>query len=939
MERGELLTHVGLDVFVAFDFETTGFDAARDGIIEFSAVRFRGGLVEDSFSTLVNPGFSIPPHIVSLTGITDAMVREAPPEEEIAGKALSFLGKDPLVAHNIDFDLRFLGRLQSTHLGDTVSIPNVLYDTLVLSQAYLYFHANHRLATVGEYLGHPRTGEHRALADATLCGQILVSLVEEAASYPLSLTQRLASLFASTSVPNGQLFENLVRLMVRMNLSGRGLVPSRIQKPVPSNVFAHHGSSGEVPESAEDVFGNGGRFSRQKGFEVRPGQIQYSEFVSRILEKGGVGITEAETGLGKSVAYLLPALRWGIREEQGPTVVSCYTRHLQDQLFNQELPKLVQALDISFAATVLKGRQNYLCRTRLDWLTEDAGKLLSPYEVQSLAPIIVWLHWTRTGDFEECPGFLNRKASRVKALIQSDPGFCSRQMCAGHKGCFLAPIREASMRADLIVGNHSLLLSELSNPGILPRFSRVIIDEAHNLVKVAYDHFRVVLHRAGIRDRLASADPKSRRSSRLKTQMNKVGAAHPAVARRFSRVQSGVRHVLDASDRFFRHLAVERSGDYDPGRSYSQRKRFRDFESHFKNLVPDLDSLVEFLEDLTHHLTALHRKLKELPEGSVDIASRVTVERLVESATEILEAVQSVALEEKSDWVYWEEGLFSNQELTVSLNGVPVHIGQKLVEVLFSPLDAVVATSATLRVGESFEYIRSRLGLTDFTEKSIHAGAFPSPFHYEDQCRYFQWAGKIPPESPDFPNLLADVIRQIRSAWGKRTLVLFTSREALDGCHRVLQSRGDAGQMPLFVQHAGSSRGSLLQGFKSSPGSVLLGTSSFWEGVDLPRESLEVLVVTKLPFDVPDDPVIQAYNETVDREGGNSFLQHTVPEAAIRLRQGFGRLIRSSHDEGIFINMDNRVMTRQYGHHFQQAIPVKLTPFTSPDQLEGRRDE
>lgn len=933
MELPELLEHLNLKSFVAFDFETTGLDAARDKIIEVAAVRFRDGKVDDTYATLVNPGVPIPPPITLMTGITDGMVKEAPLENEIMGKLLSFIGKDPLVAHNMEFDLQFLDHLRSTYLGESSRFPNDLYDTLLLSQTFLFFLPNHQLGNVGEYLGHSRVGMHRAPADATLAGQIFVSLVEEAASYPLSVMQRLASLTKNTSAPNRRLFENLARMMVRENLLDRGLIPSGRKKPAPSNVYFHEGASTEVSGSVEDLFGEWGWFHKNRDYEVRPGQIQYSEFVSATLENGGVGITEAGTGLGKSLAYLFPALKWVLKENGGPVVVACYTRHLQDQLFSQEVPKLAQALDISFTAAILKGRQNYLCKTRLDWLIEEAGRLLSPYEIQSLPPVLVWLHWTRTGDFEECPGFLNRRASRVKALIQSEPGFCSRQMCRVHRGCFLAPIREACMKADLIVGNHSLLLSELSNPGILPTFTRVIIDEAHNLVKVAYDHFKVTLQRTGVRDRLATADPKSTRSRRLKSQIGRLGTSEPDVIRQYDQVQAAVRHVLDANDRFFRRLASERYPHFDPNAGYSERKRYGEFDNHFKDMVSALDPLVEAVGDLCGHLTGLNRRLRQLPDGKVDLETLVSLERLEDASKEIVAAIKEVALEEKPDWVYWEEGQFFEGELSISLNAVPIDIGKKLVEVLFIPVEGVVATSATLRIGDSFDYLKSRLGLMDFVEKPVQVGTFPSPFHYEDQCRYFQWAGKTSPDSPGYPGVLADLIGRVRSVWGKRTLVLFTSREALEQCHRELQARGESGRMPLFVQRPGSSRGSLLQGFKSSSGSVLLGTSSFWEGVDLPRDLLEILVVTKLPFDVPNDPVIQAYNERIDHDGGNSFLQHTVPEAAIRLRQGFGRLIRSSHDEGIFINMDNRVVTKQYGTHFEQAIPVTMVPFTSPDEL------
>lgn len=940
MDLPELLTVLDLKTFTAFDFETTGLDPGKDKAIEFAAVRFTNGQIEDTFRTFINPRIEIPPFITSLTGITDEMVSGAPPEEEVVKDITDFLGSDPLVAHNIEFDLGFLNSLRSRYPGDVNEISNLTYDTLFLARSFLFFLSHHRLGSVSAYFGHAGEEEHRALGDAISVGRILVHLVQEACSYPLPVIQRILSVLKDSPSSGRALFVNVANYLVRHSMLHRGMVESKIEKNLESNVFAWRGLSTDLPSSAEEVFGESGPFSQMAGngrsmgefFEVRPGQIQYSDFVHEVFNQISVGVCEAGTGLGKSLAYLFPALKHSVKGE-GPTVVSCYTKPLQDQLFYQEMPKLAKALDISFTATLLKGRQNYLCKTRLEWLIEEAAGLLSPVEAQFLVPIIVWLNWTKTGDFDECSGFLNRRSMRVRELIQSDTGFCTRVTCGRQKGCFLGPIRDESRKANIVVVNHSLLLSELLNPGILPAFRRVIVDEAHNLAQVAYDRFRVTIHHRGIKSKLMAADRTSRRSLRLKKQMDSVGRLHPRVAEQFHGVMDSVQNILKASERFFSKLSAAHARNYRDASRFDERIRYRSFETHFGSTAREVITLVKQAKSATEEVNSLVQTVGKLQEGSVGTSTIVTLQRLKDSFEEILSSITATMLDQKTDWVYWEEGRFDNGELVLSLNGVPVDVGKHLRDTMFKPLDSVVLTSATLTVEEGFEYVCSRLGISEITDKPIRTGAFLSSFHYDEQCRYFQYAGDFSPNSVEFPKLVADTIAHIHRKWKKRTMVLFTSWRLLDRCHQEVLMDGAVGGTDLFVQHFGSSRTVLLQRFKASAVGVLLGTRSFWEGVDLPAELLEILVVTKLPFDVPKDPVVEAYGERILQNGGNPFLGHSVPEAIMKLRQGFGRLIRSTYDEGVFINMDNRVVRRQYGLHFQKAIPVKMELFRDPGEI------
>ena len=940
MELTKLLSRLDLQIFVAFDFETTGLDAESDGVTEVAAIRFVNGERDDAYETLVNPQIPIPREITNITGISDEMVADAPTEDEVAKELTDFIGDSPIVAHNIGFDMQFLRRLSElVHPGGEVL--NVQYDTLALARAFLFFLPNHRLGTVAEYLNYSRNGEHRAGADTEKVGKIFLDLIREVCSYDLAVIQKVIAAVKHHELPNKELYLNLANFLLRENRLGDGIVPSVIQKKTPSNVFVYEGEEDTVAESAKEVFGEGGRLEkalrRQNDgiveYEERSAQIAYSEFISHVFEEGAIALAEAGTGLGKSLAYLYPALKFALEREYEPAVISCYTKHLQDQLFYQEVPKLAQSLDVSFTAVVLKGRQNYLCKTRLDWLIEDAEKLLAPFEAEALIPVLIWLKWTQTGDFDECPGFLNRSTMRVKSLIQSDPGFCTRTICRKHDGCFIAPLREKTQKSDLIVVNHSLLLAELSENRVLPQMTRVVVDEAHNMVKVAYDHFQRSLSRRIIADKLSSVNPASIRSKRLKGQISAVAQMNSGVGEAFAHLQDASENVLSVSRKLFACLAEEHATSYKRDVRYSQKQRYTDFGHQFAAVSQETTLLAESLREAGQKAAVVFELLSALSEEKVEAETVTAAERVVESLNELTVLLDNVAMREQENWVYWEEGGFKNDDLVISLNGVPVDIGNDLAESMFSTLDSVIATSATLTIGGDFHYFLSRLGLENMEGRTVETRAFPSPFLYNEQCKYYQWGGESNQQALDFPQVLSDVIEHVTAKWGKRTMVLFTARKALEECYYELESRGYLKNHDVFAQLSSASRGSMLEGLRSSEGGLLLGTSSFWEGVDLPRDLLEVLMITKLPFDVPFEPLIEAFNERIERREMNAFMEHSVPAAAIRLRQGFGRLIRSSYDEGVFINMDNRVVKKRYGQYFQSVIPVEMRIFSSPDEL------
>ncbi|MBH31627.1 MAG: hypothetical protein CMG71_06520 [Candidatus Marinimicrobia bacterium] len=933
MELADLLRNLKLQTFIAFDFETTGLDPCNHKITEFAAVKFEEGKATDSFQTLINPERPIPIDVVRKTGISDEMVKGAPKAKEITEGVFEFIGDYPIVAHNLPFDLSFLAKMRDTHLSGEVD--NEGYDTVPLAQALLFFLPNHQLGTIGEYLGIASDSTHRALADTEIVGTLFLELIREAASYSLTVIQRILAVSEGRDFHNKLLFDRLATELARRGDSGNGLLKSKIHKLCPSPIFNHKGNNLLPDFTPESFFGEDGLLEKTigEGYETRDSQIRYCQMVRETISDGAVGVLEAGTGLGKSLAYLFAALERALGQPGEPVIISCHTKPLQDQLFQQELPKLADALDVTFSATIMKGRQNYICKTRVNQVIAEAKTLLSDKEVQSMIVILIWMQWTRSGDFEECTGFLKRRPYRLKAMIQSDPGFCTTRNCKSTAGCFLGPLRIATQNADIVVVNHSFLLYELENQSALPSLRTLILDEAHNLVKVGYNHFTVSLSQRMISDQFQPLTKSSNRGKRMKMMMDKLSAVDPNVNRHFTVLQNTVEILLSSSTRFFGKLTQEGSKRYSRRSRYIETNRVRELTDHYDHAVDELKSLNEAFIRAVNDISRLESVLSDVPDCQIDEEVRRTINRMSENIRVLAQTLERLTSDQSKEWVYWETGMFVRDKLELTLSAVPLDVGPNLREILFETAESSVATSATLSIGEEFYYFLRRFGLDPSDDKTLYFKTFPSPFYYEDQCSYFQWTGGIAPADDQFVPLICQTVNTLFSKYKKRMLVLFTSRTMLQDSYDRLMVSSLSSKAPILAQLSDASRSALIKQFRRSHNGILLGTSSFWEGIDLPGDLLEILMITRIPFDVPTDPVIQAYNDKIEEGGRNAFLDHSVPAAAIRLRQGFGRLIRSINDEGIFINLDNRVTTKRYGHVFQSIIPVRMKSFSDPDHL------
>ena len=941
MASAELLTALQLDDFVVIDFETTGFSPADCGIIEIGAVRFAGGEPAGQFSQLVNPGMPIPREIVDLTNISDDMVAAEPELTEVGRDFLDFVGESPLVAHNISFDLAFLKDLRR-QMGVSDEVAQELYDTLPLARTFLFHRSGYSLAALCEYYGFDHSQAHRATQDALNTGHLFIRLVAEAASYPLPVIQVMAGVQEHVNLPNKGLY---TRLLQGMTASGRnsGLVESQEQIDMPDSIYVHEGAGDDYgPQGPEQFFGPDGTLVRKWApAELRPVQQEFSTAVAEAFDDGHIVLAEAGTGLGKSMAYLLPAINTAYRTRQ-PVVIACHTKHLQDQLFRQELPRLAEMLDAPVQAVMLKGRGNYLCRTRLQFALENAKRLLSPDDCEKILPIILWEHFTRSGDVDECPGFLAARNARLWLLLRSERGYCVGQLCQRYHGCFVGPLRRAVRQAGIVVVNHALLLADAAgDAGLLPPDYRLVIDEAHNMPKVATEQLTTEFSAEIVRELTDNyIAGRHRRIFRRQLQdalmiLDEDGVLAQRAGSEAKIVRDSAGQLLGAYVRERRILIAEDE------RQRFQQSRYIDPASEFRGLEIEVQAMDKELRGFMTTLRKIHKLLSTtdmaLPDGLLN-----NVESDLEDTAAVRKAFQRVAVETPTgDFVLWREVRSSSGRPMLKFRAAPLVVAGFLRENLFEQRPGTILCSATLQAAGSFDFFRGEIGLDSaFDACEVRVHDFPSPFFYEEQCAAFHWDTGTDVSDDSYPRELAQLIDDITDRIERRVLVLFTSYAQLRAVHEVLHNRLFRTDRKLLTQFARSSRWALLDAFKNSPRAILLGTSSFWEGIDLPGDLLEVLIMARLPFANPADPVVEARIEHLRDLGMNPFMDYQIPDAVTRFRQGFGRLIRSSYDEGIFIITDSRVSRRRYGEIFLDALPVQAEPFQTAEtviSVAGRR--
>ena len=937
MDKNKLLKKLNLSTYIAIDFETTGLDPIKDKIIEVAVIKFIHGKPKEKFTTLINPNIQISPFITEITGINNTMVSNAPKEGDIIDELLEFIGDYPLVAHNIRFDWAFLIELCKRYNKDIPS--SNLYDTLQLARCVLFEHPVFNLAALSEHYGLDSSGSHRAEKDTENCGFVLLSLLDELISYPLESISKIISVIEKFDIPNKTLFIDLGNALLHDN-DYRVVANKNIDKKPndKSSIYYYDGKNDIENISAADVFAEGGLLSKKYDwYENRINQIEYANICDKIVHNSGIGVLEAGTGLGKSMAYLFSAIKRKYQKNsRGPVIISCNTKHLQNQLFYKDLPQLSSVLNTSISAILLKGRKNYICKTRFEWLIND-NDILSNKNIEAIIPILFWLESTKTGDISECNGFLNSRMHWIISLICSDKGFCTGDICSKNQGCFYGDIRKKLFDADIIVANHALLLAEVKSKGIFPEHDSIIIDEAHNLIKTAYDQFKIALNHNNVIPLLKSIDPMHRSSKRWNNIINNIIKTEPSVALIRDSISQSLGLVKTSFELFMQNLAINNKSRFKPEKAYQDRPIIKSIDDEYATVYNELFRLINSSKDLLLNYSNLRKVVQKIDPTKKDYRFLHSVlDRGYDGIISLIETINIITQNQNKEWVYWIEGdylkgISKEDELRLSLQASEIDISIKLKDNIFNRFNSLILTSATIKVDDSFNYFLSRNGLSDNDELIV--SDFNSPFSYSDQVEYYQYNGMKDIAGDPFE--LSEFIYYIHKTFQKRTMVLFTSVKMLSDVAKNIKEKPESKDIPLFAQSKGASKPSIINGMHLNKNGLLFGTNSFWEGVDFPGELLEILIVVKLPFDVPTDPMIKSYSGFLDRGGVNSFMNYTVPECAIKYRQGFGRLIRTIYDSGIFISLDNRITNKRYGEIFLNTIPVDPINFSDHRTIEN----
>jgi predicted DnaQ family exonuclease/DinG family helicase len=934
MPASNLLTLLELDDFVVIDFETTGLDPQNCKIIELGAVRFWGGEPVDEFQQLVNPLEPIPTEIIDLTNISDDMVTGEPSIDEVGQDFLDFVGNSPLVAHNIRFDLSFMMGIYKA-LGQPEEITNHLYDTMPLARTFLFHHNGFSLSALCDFFELEHKQAHRAYHDALNTGHIFINLVNEAATCPLPVIQSLLGVQQHLDIPNKHLYVRLANVMTSKGHL-KGITESVIDRPRPRAILEHEGMGDDYgPVTPEGFFSEGGKLSETwEMYESRPIQVAFSEAVAHAFEDGEILIAEAGTGLGKSLAYLLPVVNHTYLHDK-PVVVSCYTKHLQDQLFYKEIPHLINTLNAPITTVMLKGRGNYLCRTRLEFILTNARRLLSPQDVENILPIIIWEQFTYTGDIDECPGFQMNRGARLWRMLRSERGFCLGNTCRRFHGCFLGPIRRAARQANLVVVNHALLIADaVGEVGLLPEEFVLVIDEAHNLARVTTEQLTME-YGEGLVKRITDYYLGSRYRQVFRKQLKDALQVLSEDRDLNREIRSAAKKLQKKTSDLIAAYIDEHQIKVSPDWKYATMQgRYVDPRVEFRNLDTDIAAVAKALENFTQLLGQIHSTLDEsdmtlgeslVHEVGVDLGEAKALQIAFHRITNP---------EPTEEDVLWREVRAVQDEIRVMFHCAPLEVSAFLREKIFNNQPGTVLCSATLQAGGSLDYFRSEVGIDEqYDSWPVEEMHFPSPFLYNEQCMVFGWDNPIDVTDPGYPQELANLIDTVTDQIERRCMVLFTSYSQLRAVHDILYPRLFRSSRRLITQFGGSSRRKLLDAFRQHPRSILLGTSSFWEGVDLPGELLEILIIARLPFANPTEPVVEARIDYLREHGQNPFKEYQVPEAITRFRQGFGRLIRTSSDEGIFIIADSRVYRKRYGQFFLDALPVEAIQFTYPENL------
>ncbi|MCM3566816.1 ATP-dependent DNA helicase DinG [Neobacillus mesonae] len=913
-----------LNKFVVIDLETTGnIPKKGDKIIQFAAVVVEDGMITEQFSSLINPQKPIPMFIEELTGINDEMVKNAPLFSEIASKVESLLESAYFVAHNVLFDLSFIQEelLQAGYEGfygsvlDTVELARILYPTA----------DGYKLSDLAEKENLQHDRPHQADSDAEVTAELLLIFLKRLSSLPRITLEQLFPLSGGLKSDLHQLLDEMLETLDEQGQKlSKGIEIFNnlaLKKSLSHNVESLEDENYFYPKNNQDKVN-----ILKKGYELfenRTGQLKMMDTVFHAFQREKHVLIEAGTGVGKSLGYLFPAAYFSRQEHKKPIVISTYTIQLQEQLLKKEIPLLAKLLPFNVDAVLLKGRSHYIDLEKFYQTLFDEE---DNYDTTlTKMQILVWLTETETGEKDE----LNLSSGGLIfwEKIRSGPAVFSKKHDWLEKDFYLKAKKKAE-NADIIITNHPLLLTDLKENGsVLPEYNFVILDEGHHFEKTASQFFGASLDYFAIRllmGKFGLVDQPHlfyELEEVIKTISDRMNGPFDSIKLNqlildltyeidefFKLVVLFAKRNLGAAERYYRaKVRFSKSAGGKEGRALfisAERISF---------LLKDIQTAIkERLDWITNE----KKSLSTIQENKLE-----EIHLFLSELEELRKTVIDCFIKDSNDVKWIEIDLRSPQNVTTFVTR-PLVVADKLKELFFSIKKSVVITSASLTVNQSFGYILKELGLNSETTEQL---MITSPFDYKNQVKLL-----IPKDMPEinavpldeFVITLTEHIISLAEAAKGRMLLLFTAYDMLKKTYELIKESGFLHDYVIMAQ--GISSGSparLTRNFKRYEKAILLGTSSFWEGVDIPGEDLSILCIVRLPFSPPDEPLTEAKSKLISMRGGNPFTEYSLPEAVLRFKQGFGRLIRTERDKGIVVVLDKRIITTKYGSSFLASIP------------------
>ncbi len=918
--------------YVVVDVETTGHAVIKgDRVIQIGAVVIEEGEIIESYSSFVNPGKPIPPFIEELTGISDDTVADAPSFQEIVPVLLNLLEGGSFVAHNVHFDRSFLAMQLELEGYEFPNMP--LFDTVELARILMPQQESYKLGQLAEQLGFDHDRPHQADSDAEVTASLFMTLIHKLKQLPLLTLQQLVPISRKFKSDLEPLLQSFIQAKLGEGVDDtktydcyRQLALKRSELDADQDAIQPDQKM-TFSEYANVLFDqkDGKMKSAFSHYELRSGQQQMMKEVDEAFQEYEHKLIEAGTGTGKSLAYLIPAAFYAYSMNE-PVVISTQTIPLQEQLLARDLPLIEKMLPFKVKVALLKGRSHYLCLRKFEQsLTSIAT---DSYDVLlTKALLLIWLTETDHGDIEELN--LPSGGRGFWFEVQSDAASDLGRYSPWFSRCFYHRARRRAQVAHLIITNHALLCTDLVHEQrLLPTYSHAVIDEAHHLEETASDHlgdntdyltFSYLFQRLGFNQDGGMLE----HLFRLVTRHQIETSITP------KQIDDQWLRMKEEVDELFRMLhayvmQTRKKSSTDVGRvryryaSYNEKGKMWQaiLECAMRVHMQTKDSIKTF-QELVKSFT---EKKDEMPYS--DRGFIADVERMIQSLYEQEQTLYGLLLEYDSNVVYWIEVEPRGAKNATYLYSKPIDVSNLLADHFFTKKKSVVLTSATLSVNGTFAYQEKRLGLTDFGTKQC---TIPSPFSYQDQVRLL-----LPSDLPnikdvsddEFAEEVAVKLWRMAEVSSGKMLVLFTSYEMLKQVYQYVKDLNEFGSLHLIGQGVTSgSRAKLMKMFKQSEQAILFGTSSFWEGIDLPGNELKTLVIVRLPFSPPDQPLLEAQYEKAKEDGRNPFMEISLPQAIIRFKQGFGRLIRTTQDRGCVFVFDRRISTTRYGKQFIRSLP------------------